>query len=95
MCDLVGDKVVAGVDGREDIEADLECMELNRDRGDCAEELVLYGVGDGDGETGVGVGDNVRCESGGTPRVVANAFNWFTSTRSCWHSCDFSVYRVR
>lgn len=78
MCDLVGVIGVAGVDGREDIEADLECMELNRDRGDCAEELVLYGVGEGDGETGVGVGvgDNALCGSGGvTPRVVANAFN--------------------
>ena len=32
------------------MEADLECMELNRDRGDCAEG-VLYGVGDGDGKT--------------------------------------------
>jgi hypothetical protein len=42
------------------MEADLECMELNRDRGDCAEELVLYGVGDGDGETGAGVGDSAR-----------------------------------
>ena len=75
MCDLVGVMGVAGVDGREDIEADLECMELNRDRGD-AEELVLYGVGDGDGETGAGVGDSARCDSGvATPRVVANAFN--------------------
>ena len=74
--DLVGDMGVAGVDGRDDMEADLECMELNRDRGDCAEELVLYSVGDGDGDTGVGVGDNARCASGGvTPRVVANAFN--------------------
>jgi hypothetical protein len=74
VCDLVGVIGVAGVDGREDMEADLECMELNRDRGDCAEELVLYGVGDGDGESGVG--DNTRCGSGGvTPRVVANAFN--------------------
>lgn len=41
VCDLVGVMGVAGVDGREDIEADLECMELNRDRGDCAEEVVL------------------------------------------------------
>ena len=76
MCDLVGLMGVAGVDGREDMEADLECMELNRDKGDCADELVLYGVGEGDGETGVGVGDNALCGSGGaTPRVVANAFN--------------------
>lgn len=76
MCDLVGVTGVAGVVGREDIEEDLECIELNRDNGDCAEEVVLYGVGDGDGETGVGVGDNVRCVSGvATPSVVANAFN--------------------
>ena len=76
MCDLVGDMGVAGVVGREDMEADLECMELNRDKGDCATELVLYGVGEGDGDTWVGVGDNARCGSGGvTPRVVANAFN--------------------
>jgi len=76
VCDLVEVIGVAGVDGREDMEADLECMELNRDRGDCAEELVLYGVGEGDGESGIGVGDNTRCDSGGvTPRVVANAFN--------------------
>ena len=68
--------VAAGVDGRGDMEADLVCMELNRDRGDCVEEAVLYGVGDGDGETGVGVGDNARCGSGGvTPSVVAKAFN--------------------
>ena len=93
MWDLVGDTGVVGVVSREDMEADLECIELNRDRGDCVEELGLYGVGDGDGETGIGVGDKVRCVSGvAMPRVVAKAFNWFTSTRSCWHSCDFSVY---
>jgi len=73
--DLVGEMGVAGVDGREDMEADLECMELNRDRGDCAEEL-LYGVGEGEGDIGAGIGDNARCGSGVvTPRVVANAFN--------------------
>jgi hypothetical protein len=78
VCDLVGVTGIAGVDGRGDMEADLECMELNRDRGDCVEELVLNGVGEGDGESGVGVGvgDNVRWDSGvATPRVVANAFN--------------------
>lgn len=78
MCDLVGVTGVAGVVGREDIEADLECIELNRDRGDCVEELaLLYGVGDGAGETGAGVGDKVRCvsEGGVPPKVVANAFN--------------------
>ena len=75
MWDLVGDTGVVGVVSREDMEADLECIELNRDRGDSVEEL-LYGVGDGDDETGIGVGDNVRCVSGvATPRVVANAFN--------------------
>ena len=65
-----------GVDGREDIKADLKCMELNHDREDCAEEPVLYGVGEGDGNTCVGAGDNARCGSGGvTPRVVSSAFN--------------------
>lgn len=79
VCDLVGVTGVAGVVGREDIEADLVCIELNRDKGDCVEEFVLYGVGDGDGETcetGAGVGDKVRCVSeGAPPKVVANAFN--------------------
>ena len=75
MWDLVGDTGVVGVVSREDMEADLEFIKLNRDRGDRVEEL-LYGVGDGDDETGIGVGDNVRCVSGvATPRVVANAFN--------------------
>ena len=51
-------------------------MELNRDREDYAEEPVLYGVGDGDGDTCVGIGDNTHCGSRGvTPRVVASAFN--------------------
>ena len=58
------------------LEADLECMELNCDREDCAEEPVLYGVGKGNGDTCVGIGDNTCCSSGGVMlRVVASAFH--------------------
>jgi hypothetical protein len=38
VCDRVGEDI-AGVDGREDMEADLTWTELNRDRGDCADGL--------------------------------------------------------
>ena len=61
---------VASVDGREDMKADLKCMKLKRDIEDCAEEPVLYGVGEGDEDTCVGVGDNTRCGSRGvTPET--------------------------
>jgi len=42
----------AGVEGRDDMEADLPCIELNRDRGVVG---VYCGIGDVDG----GVGDVV------------------------------------
>jgi hypothetical protein len=36
VCERTGLAGTEGVVGREDIEADLECMELNRDKGDAA-----------------------------------------------------------
>lgn len=36
VCDRVGLVGMEGVVGREDIDADLECMELNRERGEAA-----------------------------------------------------------
>jgi len=37
--DRAGGVGVAGVEGRDDMEADLTCVELNRERGDCDDEL--------------------------------------------------------
>jgi hypothetical protein len=71
--------------GREDIEADLACIELNRESGEVYDDWEeLYGVGDveceweicaGDGE-GVGETDGTLGISGGVPpSVVASARN--------------------
>jgi len=78
----VGDKGVAGVVGREDIEADLACIELNRESGEVYDDWEVYGVGDvecewemcpGDGE-GVGETDGTLGFSGCVPpSVVASA----------------------
>ena len=87
--------------GREDIEADLECIELNREIGVYDDWEELYGVGDvewewemcaGEGE-GVGETDGTLGISGGVPpSVVASARSWLICVVSCWASCDFWVY---
>lgn len=94
----VGDSDVAGVVGREDIETDLVCMELNREIGEVYDDWEgLYGVGDvemcaGDGD-GVGDTEGKFGISGGVPpSVVASARSWLTCVCSCWASWDFWVY---
>ena len=94
----VGDSDAAGVVGREDIETDLECIELNREIGEVYDDWEgLYGVGDvemcaGDGD-GVGDTEGKFGISGGVPpSVVASARSWLTCVCSCWASWDFWVY---
>lgn len=94
----VGDSEAAGVVGREDIETDLECIELNRETGEVYDDWeALYGVGDvemcaGDGD-GVGDTEGTFGISGGvTPSVVASARSWLTCVCSCCASWDFWVY---
>lgn len=41
VCERVGERGVAGVVGREDMDADLVCIALNRERGDAVVPVVL------------------------------------------------------
>ena len=105
VCERVGESGVAGVVGREDMDAERACMALNRERGEAAEDALALAVetdvleleeGYVDWEELYGVGEGVGDvgTDGGisgtdTPRVVASVRSWETSCRSCWHSDNF------
>ena len=73
MCDREGD---AGVEGRDDMEADLTCIELNRERG---VDVGLYcGIGDVDG--GVGVVAFERVSTG----IPTEALSRLSSVHADW-----------